>query len=363
MPERELTVPYTLAGPGGRLNSEAVGWSRIPLCDAALPGPAGRRKRWNFWSFTSPELLFVVSVVDVDYLRVVFAQALNLAERVWHEGRLTLPLLGRPRMGARVADDVVFAWGRTRIEMLVREGGVDVSVEWPGFSGGDLLARLRVALPPGHESINVTIPWSQTRYHFTSKQPALPVVGTVRLGETTYIFDGSGPRGAGVPGDPGAGPSDCFAALDFARGLWRYDSTWDWLTASGRDGRGRVVGLNLGAGWTDGTPMTENGLVIDGVASKLAQTVSFERDARDLMRPWRVRSRDGGAADGQRGGGRTVDLEVEPFYHHRLDTNLGILRSKLDQVVGRVGGTVRLPGDTVTLDGVLAMCEDQKARW
>ena len=338
MPERELTASYSLVGSDNRLNPNAVGWSRRPLCDATLPGPAGRRKRWNYWSFSTPELNFVAAVIDADYMRVVFADLLALADRSWHESRLTLPLVARPRMGGRADDDVVFGWGGKRIEMLSRGGGVDVLVDWPGFPGGDLHAQLRAEPTPGQESINVTIPWSDKRYHFTSKQPAIPASGAVRLGGTVYSL--SGP--------------DCFAALDFARGVWRYDSTWNWISASGRDTQGRVVGLNLGAGWTDGTPMTENGVIVDGVAHKIGRAVRFDYDAHDLMRPWRIRSDDEGA---------TVDLVVAPFYRHRLNVDALVICSKLDQVFGRVSGTIALPDVTLVVDGLLATCEEQKARW
>jgi hypothetical protein len=337
MAERELTTPYSLVGADGRLNPDAVGWSRLPLCDATLPGAAGRRKRWNFWSFSSPELQFIAAVVDVDYMRLAFVQLLTLADRKWREGRLTLPLVARSRMGGRVEDEVAFRWGRRHIAMVPRDGGVDVVVEWPGFSGDNLRAELRAEPSPGQESINVTIPWSETRYHFTCKQPAVPARGTIEVGGETHILDGP----------------DSFAALDFARGIWRYDSAWNWLTASGRDARGRVVGLNLGAGWTDGTPMTENGVLVEGIAHKIADTVGFEFDRGDIGRPWRIRSRDG----------RTVDLEVVPFHQHRLNVDLGVLQSKLDQVFGRVTGSVSLPGNTVEIAGELAMCEAQKARW
>lgn len=336
--ERELTTPYSLVGPGGRLDPAAVGWSRRPLCDATLPGPAGRRKRWNYWSFSAPELNFVAAVIDVDYMRVVFADLLTFSDLGWREGRLTLPLVARPRMGGRTGDDVVFSWGGKRVEMLSRAGGVDILVDWPGFPGGDLRAELRAEPTPNQESINVTIPWSDKRYHFTSKQPAIPAQGVIRVGDATYSAHGS----------------DCFAALDFARGVWRYDSAWNWILASGHDTQGRVVGLNLGAGWTDGTPMTENGVVLDGVAHKIGQTVTFQYDPYDLMRPWRIRSDDEAA---------TVDLSVAPFFQHRLHVNAVAIRSKLDQVLGRVSGTIALPDATVTVDGLTATCEEQKARW
>jgi hypothetical protein len=335
--ERELSTPYPLVGPDGRLNPDAVGWSRRPLCDATLPGPVGRRKRWNFWTFNAPDLHLVAAVVDTDYLCLAFVQLLTFADSEWREGRLTLPLVSHPRMGGHVDDETVFRWGRRRIEMLPRDGGVDVLVDWPGFTGGDLHAELRAEPAPHQESINVTIPWSAKRYHFTSKQPAVPATGTVRVGDTTYELGGP----------------ECFAGLDFGRGVWRYDSTWNWLSASGRDVRGRAVGINLGAGWTDGTSMTENGIILDGVAHKIGRVASFDYDPRHLTRPWRIHSDDS-----------ALDLQIAPFYHHRLSVDLGILRSKLDQVFGRVTGILNLTNDTVVeIDGLLAVCEEQKARW
>ncbi|MBN1321450.1 MAG: DUF2804 domain-containing protein [Thermoleophilia bacterium] len=341
MSELELTTPYALVGADGRLNPAAVGWSRRPLCDATLPGPAGRRKRWNYWSFATPELYFVIAVVDADYMCLAFAHLLMFSDLRWRQGRLTLPLVARPSMGGRVADEVVFRWRGRRIEMLPRGEGVEVVIDWPGFDGGDLRAELRTEPLPGQESINVTIPWSAKRYHFTSKQPATPVAGTVRVGGVAYDLGGR----------------DCFAALDFARGVWRYDSTWNWISASGRDAQGRVAGLNLGAGWTDGTPMTENGVIVDGLAHKIGRAVRFDYDQSDLMKPWRIYSDSAGNA------GRLVDLEVRPFHHHRLNVDLGILRSRLDQVFGRVTGTVALPEGPVRLEGLLATCEEQRARW
>jgi hypothetical protein len=68
--EPELRAPYALVGADGRLNPAAIGWSRLPLSDATLPGPAGRRKRWDFWIFNAPELHLVAAVVDVDYMWV-----------------------------------------------------------------------------------------------------------------------------------------------------------------------------------------------------------------------------------------------------------------------------------------------------
>ena len=45
------------------------------------------------------------------------------------------------------------------------------------------------------------------------------------------------------------------------------------------------MGLNLGTGRADGTPMTENGVILDGVVHKIDRVVRFDYDPRDLMQP------------------------------------------------------------------------------
>src|SRR6185295_2310387 len=65
--EPELTRPVDLCDAQGRLNPDAVGWSRRPLVRANLRGPWLRRKRWNFWNWISPRFVFSVTLADIDY--------------------------------------------------------------------------------------------------------------------------------------------------------------------------------------------------------------------------------------------------------------------------------------------------------
>src|SRR6476646_7958184 len=65
--ERELTQPTDLCDARGRLNSDAVGWSRTPLVRANLRGHWPRKKRWNFWNWISPRFVFSVTLADIDY--------------------------------------------------------------------------------------------------------------------------------------------------------------------------------------------------------------------------------------------------------------------------------------------------------
>src|SRR5207248_1329256 len=152
------------------------------------------------------------------------------------------------------------------------------------FGGMRLEADILVERPAGHETLNVVIPWSDAQFQFTSKQNTLPASGFVQLGEEGYEF---------------TAPS--FGCLDYGRGVWPEHTRWNWGAASGVEG-GRVVGLNLGGQWTDGTGMTENGICVDGRLTKIGEDLTFEYDANDRMKPWRIRSE----------GTNRVDLVFEP---------------------------------------------------
>src|SRR5262249_32069646 len=80
-----------------------------------------------------------------------------------------------------------------------------------------------------------------------------------------------------------------FGCLDYGRGVWPEHTTWNWGSASGYQ-NGRLVGLNLGGQWTDGTGMTENGICVDGCLTKISEDLAFEYDRSSMMNPWRVRT-------------------------------------------------------------------------
>ncbi len=68
MIERELTAPVDLCDARGRLNPAAVGWSRQPLHRANLARAWGRKKRWDYWCVTAPDLYAAITYADIDYL-------------------------------------------------------------------------------------------------------------------------------------------------------------------------------------------------------------------------------------------------------------------------------------------------------
>ncbi len=193
---------------------------------------------------------------------------------------------------------------------------------------------VRVERPPGHECLAVVVPWSARRYQYTVKDLALPASGRV-------VIDGVE---VAVPAE------SSWAVLDHGRGRWPYAVTWNWGAGSGRV-EGRVVGLQVGGKWTDGTGSTENALFVDGRAHKISEDLEWQYDRADWRSPWRVR-------------GERLDVTLTPFHERVSRTNLGVLRSEIHQCFGRWTGWVADDaGDRVRVDGLVGWAEEARNRW
>jgi hypothetical protein len=114
------------------------------------------------------------------------------------------------------------------------------------------------------------------------------------------------------------------------------------------------VGINLGAGWTDGSGATENGLLINGRLEKLSEDVIFDYDPQHFMEPWKLHS----AFSNQ------VKLTFTPFYERVAKTDLVILRSVVHQMIGRFNGKINsLDGRQFIIEDAIGWAEEHQARW
>lgn len=329
--ERELTSAVDIADAEGRLVRDAIGWARHPLHRWTVARGLERAHAFDYWCVMTREVALSVLVADVRIAGVALVSVLDLAsgatvERVYvRPGGLRSPMPAGPD-GEVVVDArrLHLAVGPRRIEAQART-----------ITGRRIDVALAIEPPPGHETVNVLVPWDDTRFHFTSKQQALPARGHVRVDGRTSRFDA----------DTGA-----FACRDFGRGRWPRGIDWGWAFASTRQ-HGRTIGFNLGSRWTDGTGVTENGLVLDGRVHKIADTVDFDLDRRDPMRPWRIRTTST----------PRVDLTFTPKTRRAVTVPHFF---RLRQCVGTFSGTiVDDAGTAIAVDDALGLAETVRGRW
>ena len=143
--------------------------------------------------------------------------------------------------------------------------------------------------------------------------------------------------------------------LDWGRGVWTYDNTWYWGSASGL-ADGVPFGFNIGYGFGDTSAASENVLFYNGKIHKLSQ-VRFEipqKDGKDdYLSPWRFTSDDG-----------RFELTFEPVMDRCAKIDLFVICSDQHQVFGKFSGTVVLDdGRKLEVSNLMGFAEKVRNKW
>lgn len=338
--ENELTEPVDLCTPDGRrLNRAALGWSRHPLHRANLTGEFGVNKRWDYWAILAGDLVVSAVYADVDHLGLAdvwwadLTSGVSGGAGVVTVGNDEFDLPERPGTAPlRITRDGL------DLSLIDDDAGTRLTATWtePDGRPGELDAL--VTRPPGHESLNVVIPWSDERFNFTSKHQARPAQGTLVVGDRTWRFGGSA--------------DDAWGLLDVGRGRWPAEITWNWGGGAGRVGP-HVVGLQFGAKWTEGSGYTENGIIVDGRLTKIGRELEWTYDWDAPHSPWRVVDPGG-----------QLDVTLAPRYDKHTQLPGRDKGSETHQVFGTWSGHVRTDdGLELTFDDLQGFAEEARQEW
>lgn len=322
--EREITVPVDLCLASGRLNLDAVGWTRTPLHSANLRG-WGRTKRWDYWGIVTPSHILGLVASSLDYAGVHGIYLLDRETgREWVQD-VVAPLA----RGTSLPDRCGIGGVRARAKDLDLTFDQQASHTALRVRGREVDADLSVGTGE-HESMGVVVPWTERLFQYTVKDVGRPVNGTISVAGTTYEVGES-----------------AFAVLDHGRGRWPYRIRWNW--AAGSDAAGNAV--QLGGRWTVGTGSTENAIIVGGRVHQIGTEVAWHYDTDDWMNPWRIT-------------GPGVNVGFTPFHVRRARTELGIVGSDTHQAFGHFTGHVTADDGTVLeVDGFVGWAEEARQRW
>lgn len=343
--EHEITEPVQLCLPGGtQLNPAARGWSRVPLHDCNLSGTPGRKKRWDYWAVLTPTHALSVTYADVDYLGITDVWWVDLRTGRTGGRNRSIPGGVGVSLPDRPGTEPLRSAAKHQVLDLTDEpGGTRLSAAWTEADGTAASLDVFVELANGHESLNVVIPWNDELFQFTSKHQARPAHGTLTIGDEIT------PIGTDEHGD--AAPA--WGVLDVGRGRWPYETRWNWGGGAGVANTGAVIGIQIGAKWTEGTGFTENGIIVDGRLSKLGSELTWTYDWDHPMDPWHVVDPSG-----------RMDLALTPTYDKHTVVDAKVMGTEVHQVFGTWAGTVvDDDGRTFTLDGALGFAEESRSRW
>ncbi|HSV56742.1 MAG TPA: DUF2804 domain-containing protein [Magnetospirillaceae bacterium] len=342
----EIVEPLDLLDSDGRLSKE--GWARRPHWQydrSRIKAPWWRIKEWDYYSVLSPDRKYgiTLTISDLGYAGLYAVCFLDLERRYTRQAD-TLSVLPRGRTGLGPDSDagrVTFADSKLALDFEYRPGVRVLTFAAPGIRNAEgdegLTGSVTLSQSADLESVNIATSWAENRraFYYNRKINCMPALGWFTIGDRRYEFD----------------PARDLGALDWGRGRWTYRNRWYWGSASGRVD-GHEFGWNIGYGFTDRAPASENALVWDGKIHKLDE-VEFHFDPADYKKPWRFTSSDG-----------RFEMNLEPAVDRASEMNLAVIRSVQHQVFGYFTGTAVLDdGKKVKVDRFLGFAEDVLNLW
>lgn len=302
-----------------------------------------RIKEWDYYAVCTDRFALALTI---DHNGYMFMDSISLLD-FEKKSQITKSVMGLPFMSPR---DLPAS--SEKGDIRVKGKGYLLSFENDGysrhltgfmnkFSGEDTIAFDLYLTDAPRESMVIATPFRDhpEAFYYNQKINCLRVGGTITLGKAAYACD----------------PANTFAVLDWGRGVWTYDNTWYWGSASGIV-EGVPFGFNIGYGFGDTSAASENVLLYDGKIHKLNQ-VSFNipvKDGReDYLSPWTFSSDDG-----------RFEMIFLPIMDRCAKTNAGIICSDQHQVFGRFSGTAVLDdGRKLAVKDLTGFAEKVRNKW
>lgn len=341
----ELTHPGPLLSSDGR--PAQVGWARQPLLDCNLESARFyafrgfqkfRIKRWDYYAVFSPKRFFSATIADLGYAGNIFVYSMDFETGDLHEEGLVIPFGKGVKLPRNSTEgDSHFENGKASLTFSLHSNQRRLEISWPGFHDGrGIRADIALACPPGYESMNIVIPIGTNRFYYNRKINCLPASGIVKYADMTETLT----------------PKTSLGSLDWGRGVWEYQSFWNWASASGFLPDQRTVGLNLGCGFGDLSRAGENALILNNRIHKVG-SVTFDYVSGDYMKPWKFTDSEG-----------RLDLVFTPFRDRKARTDLAIITSEVHQLFGRYNGEVVTDkGEAIQIIDLLGFAEEHQAKW
>lgn len=306
----------------------------------AIKASGWRIKEWDYYCIATDRHALALTVADNGYLGFLGLSWMDLeagtavnhgAVRPLPFGRMALP-------SSADKGDINQRYGDVHLAFKVEYGARLLTVDAPGFDhGAGLSGELRLEQPADDRMVIATpFAHASRAFYYNQKINCMPTSGEVVLGGERIAFQ----------------PDSAFAVLDWGRGVWTYDNTWYWASASGMLGQ-RRFGFNLGYGFGDTSAASENMLFLDGLAHKLDRVTFHMPAGRPDSAPWQITSNDG-----------RLEMRFDPIVDRHDKVDLGLFRTAQHQVFGRFSGrAIADDGEVLEFVGLTGFAEKVHNRW
>ena len=327
MKQTEITVPGPLLDCEGQLRRPGYSKRYVQAYDRkAIKASPLRIKEWDYYLVSNGRFALALTVADNGYMGLDSVSLLALEEG-WEitKSPMQVMTLGRKNMPADSRTGDVHSQGKGYSLHFLRQPETRTLIAQMADFGpeGPFSARVELTDEPA-ESMLIATPFDKPgHFYYNQKINCLRARGYMTYGSRTWEFD----------------PAESFAVLDWGRGVWTYENTWYWSSAS-HLADGVPFGWNLGYGFGDTSAATENMLFYDGKAHKLSRVdfvIPGNAEGRPrFTEPWRFTSDDG-----------RFEAEFVPSLDRAACIDLKLLKSDQHQVFGRFTGRAVLDDGTI----------------
>ncbi|MFO7850588.1 MAG: DUF2804 domain-containing protein [Spirochaetia bacterium] len=336
--QTEISQTMDLLDESGKISRE--GYAKLPFWRYEredIRAPWWRIKEWDYYAVIDEKSGKGITITFSDFgYAGLFALCFVDIEKGIFRQYDTLKLLTRGKAGlaadADTPHELFFEDKKLSLRLSREEDSRRLS-----FSSGRVEGEIVLKQPADQERMVIATSWAKKRtaFYYNQKINCMPAEGSAFAEGEEIRFE----------------PKTSFGVLDWGRGRWTYRNRWYWASASGTVGR-IPFGFNLGYGFSDRTPASENMLFYDRRAHKLEE-VRFNYDPEDLLKPWSMSSGDG-----------RLELEFFPRVDRFSDANVLIVRSLQHQLFGYYSGHVLLEdGSKIELSRLPGFVEDVYNRW
>lgn len=342
--EKEIKERIKLLDADGHIPCE--GWARHPYWEYRrkdIHYSPYRIKEWDYYQIISHKDRYVINLTfsDLGLFSLISVSYIDF-DRKGHAAESALKFLTKNRMGLseNPEDDYSVTYANEKITLSIIKKGSKrqiianvPSLLLPDGKKGLLLDA--VIHDEKAESMNIATSWKEdrTRFYYNEKRGPMRVSGKVIRDMDSSSLDSS------------------LALLDWGRGVWLRSSTWLWSAITGYDG-GNSFMINLGYGFTDRTPASENCIIYDGTVNKLEEVEIIIPELLDKDK-WILKDKKG-----------LLYLEMTPFVNRRDYQDYKLIVSKQDQVFGLFSGYFTLSnGRKVEIKDTMGFAERVYNKW
>jgi len=339
--QHKIIKKQPLLKEDGTLTEE--GWSTKLLLEydrSKIKAPWWRIKEWDYYYILDAEKNYglTCTMADMGYVGLFAVVWLDFKEKKYTQLE-KLILLPRRKIGfASDSSSGITSFRSKKLSITYNYAlpTRKITISAPSFQCFDgekgLEAEIELTQAKDLESMVIATSWKENRkaFYYNQKINCMPAKGTVSIGTKRYTFT----------------PESSMGGFDWGRGRWTYKNRWYWGSASGRLDN-VPFGWNIGYGFSDRTPASENMIFYDGKAHKLDQ-VTIQMDSSDYLKPWRFTSNDD-----------RFEMSFEPLVDRRSNVNFLFIKSIQHQVFGHCTGQVTLnDGTKLKVDKFLCLLED-----